>query len=303
MGSVILVVGSMNMDLVVKVDEIPKMGETLLGKELLQMAGGKGANQAVAIAKLGKNVSFLGKVGKDGFGDKLLKSMRNAGVNIEHIERTEVSTGIAVINVDREGNNNIVVVPGANGMVNEDYLNNNIDVIKESEIVLFQLEIPLETVKEGLRISKRLGKTTILNPAPAKDLDNEIISNVDILILNEYELERISKIKITDQDTMLKAAKKLLDKGIKQIIVTLGSKGVLYIDENAYKFFEAYKVKVVDTTAAGDSFIGGFAASYIENKKVIDAISMGQRTAAVAIQKLGAQVSIPTKSEVDNYKW
>ncbi len=229
MGSVILVVGSMNMDLVVKVDEIPKMGETLLGKELLQMAGGKGANQAVAIAKLGKNVSFLGKVGKDGFGDKLLKSMRNAGVNIEHIERTEVSTGIAVINVDREGNNNIVVVPGANGMVNEDYLNNNIDVIKESEIVLFQLEIPLETVKEGLRISKRLGKTTILNPAPAKDLDNEIISNVDILILNEYELERISKIKITDQDTMLKAAKKLLDKGIKQIIVTLGSKGVLYI--------------------------------------------------------------------------
>lgn len=298
----ITVVGSMNMDLVVNTDEIPKIGETLLGNELLQIPGGKGANQGVSIAKLDRDITFLGKVGKDGFGDDLLLSMKNAGVNIDHIEREDTSTGIAVINVDKAGNNNIVVIPGANGLVDKEYFNRHLDVFKETDIIVFQLEIPLDTVKEGLRIAKEFNKTTILNPAPAMELDDEMIENIDVLIPNEHELERISKIKVTDEESIIKASKVLLNKGINKIIVTLGSRGVFYIDNNESQFFKAYKVDVVDTTAAGDSFIGGFVASYIENKDIKKSIDMGQKTAALSIQKLGAQSSLPTREEVENFR-
>ncbi|NLY45675.1 MAG: ribokinase [Tissierella sp.] len=298
----IVVIGSMNMDLVVQTDEIPKVGETVLGNALLQIPGGKGANQGVAIAKLQNDITFLGKVGKDGFGDELLLSMESAGVHTEYIGREIVSTGIAIINVDKNGNNNIVVIPGANEKVDEEYLNKHSKVIKDSEIVVFQLEIPLETVKVGLKMAKNLGKITILNPAPAMELDDEIIKNIDILIPNEHELERMSKIKVTDEDSILEASRQLINKGIKQIIVTLGSRGAMYIDKSGHAFFKAHKVKAVDTTAAGDSFIGGFVSSYIEDKDINKAIDMGQRTAALAIQKVGAQSSLPTKEEVENFK-
>lgn len=301
MSSIITVVGSMNMDLVVKTDEIPKIGETLLGNELLQIPGGKGANQGVAIAKLNNHVNFLGMVGKDGFGEELLRSMESSGVNIKHIEKVDDDTGIAVINVDKKGNNNIIVIPGANARVDKEYLNRHYKAFEEAEIVVFQLEIPIETVKEGLRISKRLGKVTILNPAPAHELDDEIISNIDILIPNEHELERMSKVKVNDDASILEAAKVLLKKGIKQIIVTLGSKGVLYVDKESHKVFEAYKVKVVDTTAAGDSFIGGFTSSYAKDKNIESAIEMGQKTAALSIQKIGAQSSLPTREQVEKF--
>src|SRR5699024_2225516 len=161
MNPIITVVGSMNMDLVVKTDEIPKVGETLLGKELLQIPGGKGANQEVAIAKLNNNVIFLGKVGDDGFGKTLIQSMKEAGVNTTHIEAAESSTGIAVINLDKKGNNNIVVIPGANSQVDGQYLKKHYNAFKEAQIVIFQLEIPLGTVKEGLKISKSLDRKSV----------------------------------------------------------------------------------------------------------------------------------------------
>ncbi|WFA10405.1 ribokinase [Tissierella sp. Yu-01] len=300
--SKVIVVGSMNMDLVIKTDEIPKVGETLLGHELLQIPGGKGANQGVAIAKLGNDITFLGKVGRDSFGDELLASMKNAGVDIGHIEREDTSTGIAVINVDKYGRNNIVVIPGANAMVDKEYLGRHLVTFEEADIVVFQLEIPLETVKEGLRIAKESEKITILNPAPAMELDDEIISNIDILIPNEHELERMTNVEVIDDESILKASRLLLNKGIKQIIVTLGSKGVLYIDKNGNEFFKAYNVNVVDTTAAGDSFIGGFLTSFIEDRDIKKAINMGQKTAALAIQKVGAQSSLPNREEVENFK-
>lgn len=299
----VAVVGSINMDLVVKTKEIPKIGETILGEKLLQIPGGKGANQGVAVSKLGNNVVFLGKVGRDLFGDASLKSMKLAGVNTERVERTDDTTGIAVINVDMYGNNNIVVVTGANSQVDKDYLERNVDVFEKSKIVLFQLEIPRETVKEGLRIAKKLGKITILNPAPAQELGDEIISNVDILIPNEYELERISKVKVEDDCSMLGAAKVLINKGLKQIIVTLGSRGALYVNKNEHKFFNAYNVKAIDTTAAGDSFIGGFTSSYIKDFDIEKAIDMGQKTAALCIQKIGAQSSLPTAKDIQDFNW
>ena len=303
MKSKILVVGSINMDLVVNTDEIPKVGETIIGNDLLQIPGGKGANQAVSIAKLGNQVIFLGKVGNDIYGESLLTSMKKAGVNIDFIEKTKGASGIAVINVDKNGNNNIVVIPGANNEVDIQYIDKHYSAFEAAEIVVFQLEIPIGTVKEGLRISKILGKTTILNPAPAMDLDDEIIRNIDILIPNEHELQRISKVKIIDQESLLIASKVLINKGIKKIIVTLGSKGVLYMDSNKYEYFKAYKVNVVDTTAAGDSFIGGFISSYLINSDNIEnAIQQGQTVAALTIQKIGAQCSLPTLEEVVNFK-
>ncbi|MDR7869556.1 MAG: ribokinase [Tissierellaceae bacterium] len=299
MSASITVVGSINMDLVVRCDEIPSVGETLIGKELLQIPGGKGANQAVALAKLNNDVIFLGKIGRDNYGHELLQSMNRANINTTYIERENISTGIAIINVDKYGNNNIVVIPGANGEVDKDYLNKNVEAIDRSDIILFQLEIPIETVKEGLKISKKLGKTTILNPAPAADLDDEMISNIDILIPNEHELERMSKVVIKDEESLVKAAKVLLSKGIKEIIVTLGSKGVFYMDHEKHQYFEAYKVDVIDTTAAGDSFIGGFISSYGENKDIVKSINMGQKAASITIQRIGAQSSLPTESEIE----
>lgn len=301
MSKKILVVGSINMDLVVNADEIPKIGETLIGKELLQIPGGKGANQGVAIAKLENDITFLGKVGNDSFGDLSLESMKKAGVKTNYIERVDTSTGIAVINVDSNGNNNIVVIPGANNLVDKDYLIKHESVFKDSDVVLFQFEIPLETVKEGLKIAKKYNKLTIVNPAPAIKLDDETIKNIDILVPNEHELTRLSGIEVKDRKSAIKAGEVLLEKGVKDIIVTLGSSGAMYISKDSIDFYDAYKVKAVDTTAAGDSFIGGFISSYIQNSDVAQAVDRGQRTAALAIQKVGAQSSLPTKEEVDRF--
>lgn len=301
MSKTVAVVGSMNMDLVVRSDEIPKIGETLLGEELLHIPGGKGANQGVAMAKLGNKVNFLGKVGDDSYGKLLLESMSKAGVETKYIEKADSSTGIAVINVDCKGNNNIVVIPGANWKVDQDYLNRQIQVFKESDILVFQLEIPLETVEAGLIIAKKLGKKTILNPAPARDLTDSILENVDIIIPNEHELQRMAKIEIVDDQSLLKAANLIMEKGIEEVIVTLGSRGVLYVNREGYEFFDAYKVEVVDSTAAGDSFIGGFVSSYIENQDIKKAVDIGQRSAALAVQKFGAQSSLPTREEVEAF--
>lgn len=298
----ILVIGSINMDLIVNTDEIPGVGETLTGNELLQIPGGKGANQGVSMAKLGGDVTFLGKVGKDAFGEESLKSMNAAGVKTESIDTIDgVSTGIAVINVDKKGNNNIVVIPGANGEVDEDYLEINEETFKETDVVVFQFEIPLETVKRGLELSKKYDKLTIVNPAPAMELDEEMIANIDILVPNEHELARMAKMKVVDEKTTLEASKKLLDKGIEQIVVTLGSKGVMVVNKEGSNMYPAYEVKVVDTTAAGDSFIGGFTTSYVNDKDIEKAVELGQKTAALAIQKMGAQSSLPTKEDVEEF--
>lgn len=302
MNNRVLVIGSINMDLVVNTDEIPGVGETVLGKSLFQNPGGKGANQAVAISKLGGKVSFLGMVGKDIFGEQSLESMKGAGVNTENIKKVDVSTGIAIINVDNGGNNNIIVIPGANDRVDINYLEGNIDIFKASDIVVFQLEIPLDTVKYGLEIAKELGKTTVLNPAPAAELDDDILKNVDILIPNEHELKRITKMEISDKASIVKASSLLIDKGVERVIVTLGESGVFYMDKIKYKSFPSYSVEVVDTTAAGDSFIGGFVYSYIEDKSIEKAIEIGQKTAALCIQKVGAQNAMPIKEEIEKFK-
>lgn len=298
----ILVIGSINMDLVTFCERAPRGGETLFGKEFLQIPGGKGANQAVAMGKLESDVVMLGKVGTEGMGDILIDSMKKDGVKVENIEKTEKTTGIAKIIVEDSGQNRILVVSGANGEVDKEYIDRHIKEIENSDIIVTQLEIPLKTVKYALKIAKELGKITVLNPAPAAKLDLEIIKNSDYIIPNETELEILTGIK-TDTDLGVEtAAKELLNQGVRGLIVTLGSKGCIYIDKDRKIEFKAHKVKAIDTTAAGDSFIGGFVNGLSLDLPLEEAIKRGITTAAISVTRVGAQTSIPTLEEVLNFK-
>ncbi|MGL4404068.1 MAG: ribokinase [Fusobacteriaceae bacterium] len=298
----IVVLGSINMDLVTFCERAPRGGETLLGKEFRQIPGGKGANQAVAMGKLGADITMLGKVGTEGMGEILLNSMKKDGVETNKIEKSSKTTGIAKIIVEENGQNRILVVSGANGDVDNQYVDKNIETIKNSDILVCQLEIPMESVKYAFKQAKEMGKITVLNPAPAAHLDEEIIKNSDYIIPNETELEIITGIKTDTLEGVKEAALSLLEKGVKGLLITLGSKGSLYIDREREIMTPAYKVKAVDTTAAGDSFIGGFVKGISEGMEIGVAIELGTKVAAISVTRIGAQTSLPTEKEVKNFR-
>lgn len=299
----ILVVGSINMDLVTICERAPRGGETLFGKDFFQIPGGKGANQAVAIGKLEGRVTMLGKVGKDALGTELLKSLKDNGVNIDRIEREDISSGIAKIIVEENGENRILVVPGANGKVDRDYIDRNIDMIQRADYIVAQLEIPLDTVEYLFEKAKEMEKITILNPAPGRVLNENIIKNSDYVIPNESELELLTGIKTDSEANIILAGKKLLSQGVKGLIITLGSKGSMYMDKNGnHEIYSAYKVKALDTTAAGDSFIGGLVTGLSKGLQIKDAIGLGTKVAAISVTRMGAQSSLPTLDEVLAFK-
>lgn len=299
----IVVIGSLNMDLVANAKNMPKMGETVIGHGFKQVSGGKGANQAVAIARLGGNVHMVGKVGDDGFGEILIENLEKDGVLISSVGIEKKSTtGVALITVDEKGNNTIVVVPGANFNVKGEDIDQAMDIIKESQIMVLQLEVPLDTVKYSLIKGKEYGKFTILNPAPAQKLDEEIIKNVDLLIPNETELEVISGMEINGEEDIVKACKSLMEKGVKQLIVTLGEKGSIYVDHQGTIKFPAHGVLAVDTTAAGDSFIGAVSVALSKGESMEDAIAFASKVGALTVTKEGAQSSIPYLIDVLNFK-
>ena len=298
----ICVIGSLNMDLVVNVDTMPKPGQTIIGSNFKEVPGGKGANQAVAMARLNGNVSMIGKVGEDGFGQTLINSLKNDKVDTTYIQTAKGATGVALITVDKNAQNSIVVSPGANFEVKEDDIDNNIEAIKNSDIVVLQLETPLNTIKYALNKAKELNKYTILNPAPAVKLDDEIIKNVDLLTPNETELEIISGVSIETEEDIQKAAQIMIEKGVKELIVTLGSKGSLYINKEKSMFKKAYKVEAVDTTAAGDSYTGALAVALSQDKCIEDAIDFASKVGALSVLKEGAQSSLPTLEDVENFR-
>ena len=298
----ICVIGSLNMDLVVNVDTMPKPGQTIIGSNFKEVPGGKGANQAVAMARLNGNVSMIGKVGEDGFGQTLINSLKNDKVDTTYIKTTKGATGVALITVDKNAQNSIVVSPGANFEVKEDDIDNNIEAIKNSDIVVLQLETPLNTIKYALNKAKELNKYTILNPAPAVKLDDEIIKNVDLLTPNETELEIISGVSIETEEDIQKAAQIMIEKGVKELIVTLGSKGSLYINKEKSMFKKAYKVEAVDTTAAGDSYTGALAVALSQDKNIEDAMDFASKVGALSVLKEGAQSSLPTLEDVKNFR-
>lgn len=289
MSKKILVIGSINKDLVVNTLRFPKEGETILGNNFYTTNGGKGANQACAIGKLGGDVSMLGAVGNDNFAKDLSDALSSNNVNINNLLiKDNVSTGIAVITVTNDGTNHIIVVQGANALITKDDVKE--DLISSFDIIVMQLEIPLEIAKYAASIAKKLGKTVVLNPSPAVKLDRDFLSCVDILIPNETEIDIIGGVDY------------VLECGVKNIILTLGADGCELITKQNRKHFDAYKVNVVDTTAAGDSFLGGVVRMIADDKTIEEAIEFATKVSNITVTRKGAIDSIPTYNEViDNY--
>jgi len=300
--AMLLVLGSINIDLTTVADEIPGVGETVIGKSFNQYPGGKGANQAVCAARLESEVCFLGKVGSDAYGEFMLREMERSGVDVSRIETTDVSTGVAAISVDAKGQNSIIVVPGANFCVDCAYIDRNSDAIGRCDIILAQHETPIDATERAFTLAKGLGKTTVLNPAPAMRLSDAMIALTDILVPNEYELARLTGMKCQTLAEISQAAHALIAKGVKSTIVTMGAQGVMLVDGETEQVFPAFRVAPVDTTAAGDSFLGGFAAEYMKTGDMAQSIANGQIVASYSIQHEGAQSSMPSYSQFMDYK-
>jgi len=294
----IIVIGSLNADLVVRAPRFPQPGETISGDDLQVIPGGKGANQAVAAARLGANVSMLGRVGKDNFGDFLLDNLQSNHVNTSLIQRDDASTGTATIIVDENGQNSIVLSAGANGKVSP----SDVELASFStfNLLLLQLEIPTPTVLSAAKLARQNGVRVILNPAPAKELPDELISLADFIIPNETELSLLTGMDVNDIPSAKQAAHELLKRGAQNVIITLGGKGALIINRKTSTHVDTYSVDVIDTTAAGDAFIGGFAVS-LESSGLLDAVRYGCACGALATTKFGAQPSLPTKEDVEKF--
>lgn len=296
----ILVIGSLNMDITLRMERAPEAGETLTADSLITSPGGKGANQAYAAGKLGGDVTMLGAVGQDAYGEELCRNLASVGVDISGIRKIAgVSTGTAVIFVEHTGENRIVLVSGANSMVDRAYIDEHIDKIRDCEIVMLQLEIPLETVTYAAKLAKELGKTVILDPAPAiPNISAELLSYVDYMKPNETELNMLltGKADALQLDEALERVQKL---GVKNVWVTLGSKGVFFkgVDGNS-EVIPSIQVTAVDTTAAGDTFLAAAAVSLSKGEGPREAAIYGNRAASIAVTRPGAQQSMPTAEEV-----
>ena len=297
-----LVIGSLNMDMTVKVEELPKLGETIFGNDFYESCGGKGANQAVAVSKLGMKTEMIGMVGKDSQGEKLIQNLNKYAIISDNVIKSDELTGRAIITVDKKGDNNIIVIPGSNFKITKEHIQAKQDVIASSDVVILQNEIPSETVEFSLLKAKELGKITIFNPAPARKLSGEVFKNTDYLILNETEMEEIFEIKFNDEEYTEKISIKKKEYGIKNIILTLGDKGsILFSEDNNIKKYDVYKVKAVDTTAAGDSFIGAFTMKICEIGNPDEAIKYATAVSAIVVTRQGAQDSIPTREEIEKF--
>ncbi|HEY0866299.1 MAG TPA: ribokinase [Fimbriimonas sp.] len=292
----VLVAGSANMDLVFGTDRLPKPGETILGHSFATHPGGKGANQAVAAAKLGSPVSFVGKVGNDVFGDVLAESIGSYGVDLAYLQRTETATGTACILVDRNGQNSIVVAPGANAELAPSEVAAAIEELRPT-VVLTQLETNLEVVR-SIRPSADRSFFFILNPAPSGPLPDEVLASADLVTPNELETEAMVGILPGDDASCLLAAARLFDRGAKAAIFTLGARGSFYADPAGGRHYPTLNVRAIDTTAAGDAFNGALAAFLAEGRDLANAIPLANCVGALSTTKAGAQGSIPTRDEL-----
>ena len=292
------VIGSLNMDMVIETEYPPVMGETVHGKGFATVPGGKGGNQAIAAAKLGCEVSFIGAVGEDAFGRELTDNLKSYGIDVSGIEKIGTS-GIAMIVVSG-GDNTIILEGGANQKIDCALIDRHIDLIEKSDIVIFQLEIPSETVIYAMKKAKELGKEVLLNPAPMSGFDKKMLEYTDIFIPNQHEAGAILGMNIDGEESGKEACKKLKELGIGQVIVTLGSDGSVYNVGEEIKKQNAFKVKAVDSTAAGDSFIASFCAE-VDERGIEKAVEYASAVSAIVVGRKGASVSIPSREEVEKF--
>ncbi len=297
----IVVVGSLNIDLVVRADRMPAPGETIRGHGFHTIPGGKGANQAAAISLLGGQVAMVGHVGDDAFGPQLVGNLQARGVDTRYVSAlTDVATGTALIIVDGQGENSIVIAAGANALVSPQDIDDCDDLLRQAEYLVLQCEIPLETVSYAVQKASRYGIRVVLNPAPACDLPHELLRGVDYLVPNESEAEYLSGQKVRDVDTARWAAHQLHAQGVPAVIITLGDQGALVLTGDETFQMPAPRVRVVDTTAAGDAFVGGLVVSLSRGLSLREAVRYAACAGAVAVTRFGAQTSLPTHAEVQS---
>jgi ribokinase len=293
----ILVVGSMNMDIVTQVDRHPVPGETIHGKRTSFHSGGKGANQAVAAARSGSAVSMAGALGSDPFGNEIRRRLTDDGINLQYVLSKPATTGVAIITIDSMGENNIVLSTGANGLYSEAD-SEGLD-FSSYDAILLQNEIPWDANRRVLEKAAMAGTRVIFNPAPALLIEQRYLPMIGMLILNEVEAEELTGLKVDRHESVQQACEILIGRGVKEVIVTLGSRGCFYLNDSGKSIAtHAYKVSVVDTTAAGDTFIGAFAAKYLSGERIEDSLRYATAAAALTVSTEGAQSSIPTDNQV-----
>ncbi len=298
----IVIIGSINMDLVLRVPRMPLPGETITGGQFRTIPGGKGANQAVACARLradGIPVAMIGCLGDDAFGQQLRAALRDDGVDDRHVSSiADTASGIASILVDDQGQNSIVLAGGANHALSPAHIDAARDLISQASIVVLQLETPLATVQHAIAVVRALGKTVVLNPAPAQALPQSLLAQVDYLVPNEIEAAMLAG--MASDTSVSDLVAKLRADGSSKLLITLGDKGVYAALTDGEQQFAAQATKAIDTTAAGDTFIGGFVAALAEGRSEAEAIAYGQRAAALSVTRVGAQTSIPYRHELIN---
>lgn len=297
----ILIVGSSNTDMVIKTQNFPAPGETILGGKFLMNAGGKGANQAVAAARLGGKVTFVGKIGDDVFGKQAIQHLEDEGINVDFVSvDPENPSGVALITVDRKGENSIVVASGSNGTLSPTDFDKAIAELNEAEFILMQLETPISTVEYIALLASQKLKKVVLNPAPATELSGELLQNLYLITPNETEAELLTGVKVTDEQSALRAATVLHNKGVEIVIITMGSAGAFLLANGKSEIIKAPKVEAVDTTAAGDTFNGALVVALSEGKTIQESIAFANEAASISVTRIGAQSSVPFRRELSN---
>ena len=298
MNNKILVIGSSNTDMTIKGERLPVPGETVTGGIFYMGPGGKGANQAVAAQRMGGEVTFICKVGNDIFGDNALEGYKKEGIDISHVMRSSLASGTALILVDESGENCISVASGANGDITPADIDSVADVIRSAGFLILQLEIPVESVLRAAKIAHEAGVYVILNPAPACELPTELFKYIDLMTPNRTEAQTLSGCPVTDDASLAAAVEKLRSYGVKDFVVTLGSKGSLVFKGGKSEMIPSLKVKAVDATAAGDTFCGALCVGLSEGLDLTEAAKFATKASAITVQRMGAQASIPTRDEI-----
>ena len=297
----IVVIGSSNTDMVVRSERLPRPGESVLGGGFMMAGGGKGANQAVAVARMGHRVIFSAAVGNDMFGDAAVAAYQRFGIDTTYIVRKDTPSGVALIMVDGAGQNSISVALGANNTLTVEDVMPALEQVESGDIVLLQLEIPMETVDACVAVAAAKGARVVLNPAPAAVVSEHTLSKLYLITPNQTEAQTLTGVDVTDEATAQLAAQVLVSHGVERVVITMGSAGAYLYEEGKGVLIPACKVSAVDTTAAGDVYNGALCAALAEGQSLQDALKFATKASAISVTRVGAQPSVPTREEVDNF--